>query len=50
MITFKYKDGYIHDNFTNKVIEVQFNDRLIRVNSVLSAKRLITKLMKEGKK
>jgi len=45
MLTFKYKTGYIHDNFTTGVIRVQVDGYAyaIEVKSIHAAKILITK-------
>ena len=44
MNTFSYKGHYIHENFTNSTVEVQFkNNIIIKVKSVHAAKILITK-------
>jgi len=48
MHTFKYKAGYIHDNFTAGIIKVQYKRHIIEVKSVRAAKMLITKLMRRG--
>lgn len=51
MNTFKYKCGFIHDNFTTGVVRVQVDPYAytIQVKSVLAAKRLITLYIKNRK-
>jgi len=51
MYTFTYKGWYIHDNFTDNVITVQDLDyNIYKVNTVIGAKRLITKLQSQRSK
>jgi len=47
MNTFRYKGGYIHDNFTTGVVLVQIDPYAypVQVKSVLAAKQLITKYL-----
>jgi hypothetical protein len=51
MNTFKYKTGYIHENFTTGMVMVQMDSYAypIEVKSVLTAKRLITLFIKNTK-
>lgn len=51
MNTFKYKCGYIHENFTLGVIRVQVDAYAyaIEVKSILAAKQLISKHLNSGK-
>jgi hypothetical protein len=42
MITYKYKHGYIHDNFTAGIVQVQIGYKVYRVKSVHAAKLFIT--------
>lgn len=43
MRTFKYKNGYIHENFTTGVVQVQIGYKVTVVKSVHAAKIFITK-------
>jgi len=46
MVTYSYKDGFIHDNFTTDKVQAQVGHDVYSVKSVRAAKILITKLMK----
>jgi hypothetical protein len=47
MQTFKYKNGYIHENFTTGEVVAQLsNNKLIKCKSVNAAKLIITRLSK----
>ena len=51
MSSFKYKDGYIHINFTNskeEIITVNYKYICYHVKSIHAAKLKISKLMKSG--
>jgi hypothetical protein len=49
MHTFKYKCGYIHENFTTGIIQVQVDQYAypIEVRSIRAAKILISKHVKK---
>ena len=51
MNTFKYKCGFIHENFTNGVVRVQVDAYAyaIEVKSVRAAKLIISKHLNSGK-
>lgn len=46
MITYSYKSGYIHDNFTDGIIKIQIAGRIEHVKSIHAAKCLITRIEK----